>query len=366
MAALSGATTSALYLTVKPRIRNPEAEAAFSRGLVFSQRRTAEGVTGSIREFKQATELEPGWADAWANLAEAYSAASNAELMDPLSALKQAEVAAKRAIDCDGRPARGHGALAVVRSLDLDQWPTAEAEFRRAIELNPEDPNVLLSYVVHLRKLGRFREAENYLNAADQHSRSPDPKLLAERAFLAFTGRKPDRFKVDVQRAHELFPNEAVIELLMARSLQLEGRFDEAMKKLDYVEQLGLNRATVLVYKASVAAAMKQTNQAIDLATEVERIGQNRPIDGLLLAGVYAQIGKFDKAFETIHRAYQRRDSTLISIATSPFMDYLRSDRRFQDWLERLHFTNQIMHKMEFNSSSANGLFSQPSRIGTS
>jgi len=84
------------YLAVKPPVRKPEAEAAFEKGLIFNQRRTAEGVLNAIRQFQRATELEPRWAGAWSSLADAYGAASNGEIMDPPAALALARSAARR------------------------------------------------------------------------------------------------------------------------------------------------------------------------------------------------------------------------------------------------------------------------------
>ena len=78
-------------------------------------------------------------------------------------------------------------------------------------------------------------------------------------------------------------------------------------------------------------------------------------VDGLLLAGVYAELGDRTRAFDVLEQAYARRDNTLLSIATSPVLASLRGDPRYLQLLLRLHYTPQIMQQMEFNSSSNSG-----------
>jgi len=219
---------------------------------------------------------------------------------------------------------------------------------------------------VYLRKTGRFREAESQLRAGLLLTHSNDPRLHTELAFLLFTSRQIDRFHAEVQEAHALFPNDSAVEFLQAKSLELRGKYAEALEVLTYVERLGMTRALVLALKAGVAASSGDKNEARRLALEVEHLWQSQPVDGLVLAGVYARIGDTDRAFEVIGEAYRRKDNTLLSLATSPWVDGLRSSPRFHEWLLRLHFTDQIMQRMEFKLSSVSGSGSHPRRTGTS
>src|SRR5208282_1165488 len=153
---------------------------------------------------------------------------------------------------------------------------------------------------------------------------------------------------------------------LEAKSLELQGKFAEAMDVLNFVERLGMDRVIVMLLKAGLAISQNNPAEARRLAGEVERMWNSRPVDGLVLAGVYARLGDRDNAFRIIEGAYGRKDNTLLSLATSPWVDPLRIDPRYRQWLLRLHFTDQIMHRMEFKSSSLSGSVSQPSRTGTS
>ena len=121
-----------------------------------------------------------------------------------------------------------------------------------------------------------------------------------------------------------------------------------------------MNPATLLVNKASLEISRGQPAVARQYAADLESMAEQRSIDGLLVAGVYARIGDIDRAFDVLAAAYTRKDNTLLSIATSPVVDNLRSDPRYTAWLRRLHFTDQIMQRMEFKSSSANRSLRQP------
>ena len=138
------------------------------------------------------------------------------------------------------------------------------------------------------------------------------------------------------------------------------------MDVLNFVERLGMGRVIVMLLKAGLAISQSDASEARRLALEVERMWGSRPVDGLVLTGVYARLGDRDNAFRIVDEAYRRKDNTLLSLATSPWVDSLRADPRFRQWLLRLHFTDQIMQRMEFRSSSLRGAVNQPSRTGTS
>ena len=121
-----------------------------------------------------------------------------------------------------------------------------------------------------------------------------------------------------------------------------------------------MNSMTVLVERASLASAKGEVAEARRMADQLAETGRTQPIDGLLLAGVYAGLNDRDAAFRTLEDAWQRRDNTLLSLATSPVLAPLHGDPRFQALLAQLHFTPQIMQQIGLSSSSERGAASQP------
>src|SRR5450432_1401733 len=123
-------------------------------------------------------------------------------------------------------------------------------------------------------------------------------------------------------------PNFGLTRFLNARLLKEQGRFDEALSELDFSQSLQYSPVTVLVERASVEAYRGNVVAARFALDRLEKASQSGPGDGLLIAGAYATLGEFDRAFGWLDKAYSRRDSTLLSAATSPLLKPLRDDLR--------------------------------------
>lgn len=327
---------------------------------------TKQGYQEAVEGFREATLLDPKWADAWADLAYANVTAANAASLPSAQASKEALRAAAEAIRLDGRSGRAYGSLGWVQSLDLEEWPKAEESLRRAVELEPDDWQIHYWFGVHLRKRGRFQEAEEQDRLALTLSGQKDPMVWNELAFLYWTAGRLDRMQEHMREQLVAFPNFGLTRYLNARMLKHLGRYKEAEDELEFAARLQYPAVTVMVERASLEAFRGRPAEALRLLARIEEIAKTSTVDGLLVAGVYAQVGERDKAMGWLERAYARRDTTVLSIATSPVLKPLHGDPRFTALLRRLHYTDQIMQQMGFNSSSVNGAGTQPRRGGTS
>ncbi len=319
------------------------------------QRQSRQGFDEAIGYLEYAIKLEPAWAEPRGELAYAYASASNSRFLDDQVAIGRARKLATEALRLDSRLARAHGALGWTQSLDFFEWPKAESSFRRAVSLDPDDGLVRFWFAVHLRKKGRFREAERQSLIALDSTHRQDARVWSELAFLYWTAGWIDKFGSLMAQQIQLHSNDALTRFLNARLLKLKGRYDEADSELTFAGRLGFNPATVLAERASLCAWRGNAQLAQQFAAELEKLAQTRPIDGLLLAGVYATLGDKDKAFDILEDAYQRHDNTLLSMPSSPLMKPLRSEQRFRNLLKRMNFTDQIMQQMELSSSSLSG-----------
>jgi tetratricopeptide (TPR) repeat protein len=337
----------ALFVATRPAPHRPEAEAAVQQGLLFNQRSTAAENTSAIRAFSRAAELEPRWAQAWAYLADAYATASNIPSMEPALALAKGRQAAERAIQLDARLPGAHAALARTQALDLDEWPRAGMEFRRAIQLDDRDARTRAAYSTYLRRLGRYREAWQQVTVAMKLTNSTNPRFWSEELLILSSKRDLAAFHSQTAEAHRLFPNDAFLEVMLALSLELRGQSEEAMKVLDYVERLGSDPAAVLGRKAEVAALSGDFAAARSFAARIEAIRRTRPVDDMILARVYARLGDNDKAFSVIAAAWQARDNPMLSLASDASFEKLHGDPRFASWLLKLRFTREIIRAMD-------------------
>jgi tRNA A-37 threonylcarbamoyl transferase component Bud32/Flp pilus assembly protein TadD len=325
-------------LTFRPHHINPDAQTAVDAAAVAIENPSKDGFSKAIEEYKRATELEPKWAQAWAELAYAYAAASNARYIDGQTALRESRTAALRAIQIDPSLAKAQGALAWTQSLDFDEWPKAEDSFRTALHLSSADGQIHYWFGVHLRKKGLFKEAEAEDQLALRLTHQRDQSVWCELAFLYWTSGQISRLHEHMEQQLKLFPNVPATRFLHARLLKLEGSFSYAEDELSFAEKLGLNPLTVLVERASLKEYEGNMEEARREIKQIVDAARTQEIDGLLLAGDYAGLHDYDAAFRTLELAYDRKDSTLLSIATSPVLGPLKRDPRYKSLLAKLHF----------------------------
>lgn len=355
-----------LMLGFKPHVPRPEARSAVDSGRVAIENQSKEGFAKAIDEYQRAIALDPRWAEPYAELAYAYAAGSNFRYIDGTTARRQAHEAALKAISLDSKLAKAYGALGWTQSLDFDAWPDAEDSFRKALELGSDDGQIRYWFGVHLRKKGRFTEAEEQDNRALSLLHKHDPSVWSELAFLYWTSNQVTKFHNHMAEQLKAYPNFELTRYLYARLLKIEQKFDQAENELSFAEKLGMNPVTVMAERASLEVHRGNPLRAREYVRSLEKVSLEQEVDGLLIAGVYAALHDDNAAFETLEKSYDRRDNTLLSLATTPVLQQLRADPRFKSLLRRLHFTDQIMQQMEFNSSSVKGDLRHPIRTGTS
>ena len=326
------------YWAQLPHRPNPAAQAAADSARVKLQNVTKAGFLDAVTDYRRAIQLDPQWAQPWAELAYAYAAGGNAQQISGISARTEARVAALQAIRLDERSAKAFGALGWVQSLDFDEWPKAEGSLRQALALNPDDAQVHYWLGVHLRKKGRYSDAESADRRALVLSRQVEPSYWCELAFLHWTAGQLDRMDELMKELLVAHPNFGFTRFLHARLLKERGRFDDALAELVFSERLQYSAVTVLVERASIEAYRGDERAARAHLQTLTEMSEKQSVDTLLIAGVYAKLRDFDAAFRWLERGYEQRDSTLLSVATSPVLVPLRADRRFASLRHRLHF----------------------------
>lgn len=326
------------YWARLPYQPKPAAQAMVDNARVKLENITKAGFSEAVGDFQRAIAVDPNWAQAWAELAYAYAAGANAKQLPASEASSKARKAALQAIRLDSRSARAFGALGWVQSLDFDEWPSAESTLRRALSLEPDDAQLHYWLGVHLRKKGKFADAEAEDRTAMRLSHQKDPSIWCEVAFLYWTSGQlgqMDGFMRELLVAH---PNFGFTRFLHARLLKEQGRFGEASEELRFSESLQYSFVTVVAERASVAAYRGDVPAARADLDYLTRISASQAVDSLLIAGVYAKLGEFDRALNWLESAYAQRDNTLLSLATSPILKPLHADPRFATLLRRLHF----------------------------
>jgi tetratricopeptide (TPR) repeat protein len=338
------------YWTQRPYHPLPEAQRMADSARVKRENVTGAGYVEAITDLRQATTLDPNWPDAWADLAYTYAAGANGQQISGAVARREARAAALRAVSLDARSARGFGSLGWVQSLDFDEWPQAEGSLREAIRLDASDPQFHYWLGVHLRKQGRFAEAEAEDREALSLSHQRDPSIWCELAFLYWTSGQLERMRSFMNELLVAHPNFGLARYLSARLLKEEGRFDEALEELRFSGRLQYSPVTIMAERASILAYRHDAQGARAILEQLTDSSRTAPVDTLLVAGVYTTLNDFSQAFHWLESGFAQRDSTLLSVPTSPVLKPLRRDPRFTDLLRRLNFDPfQIMQRIGFN-----------------
>jgi TolB-like protein len=319
---------------------NVEAHDAYLRGLQGWNLRTRDGFQQAITNFTRATELDPGYAPAFAGLARVYSLAPIFAGVPAGEAAPKALEAASRALSLDETLADAHCVLGFVKGHYEYDWPAAQREFRRAIELEPNDAYAHLFYSnSYLSPLGHHEEAIAEMGKAMEL----DPLSPHIQSFAGVTfkwARRYDDSLAQFQKVNQTDPNFSLNHERLAQLCAILGRYDEAITEE--------TKARLLAGEKPQDVLAKMNTLQRELATRGERgyweeqlqfaRDQQNPPEAYVrpygLAIIYAHLGEKAKAFENLENALAERDTQITELAIEPQFDVLRSDARFAD-LER-------------------------------
>src|SRR3989442_245229 len=208
-----------------------EAYDLYLKAQYFFNKRTAQGFEQAINYFQQATEKDPNYARAYAGLADSYALIGGYSVRPQTEFMPKARAAALRAVEIDENLPEAHTALAlIVQNYDWD-WQTAEKEFQRAIELNPNYATAHHWYAEHLTWRGRFDEALR----ESERARQLDPLSLiiaADNGAILYYSRQYDRAIAQFRAVREMDPNFSRAGLIRW-AYEQKGSFAEALADIE-------------------------------------------------------------------------------------------------------------------------------------
>jgi TolB-like protein/DNA-binding winged helix-turn-helix (wHTH) protein/Tfp pilus assembly protein PilF len=327
---------------------NAAAYEAYLQGLHDFGLRTKPGAVRAIAEFQQAIALDPNYAPAYAALARTYSLAPVVGAMTPRESMSKARDAALRAITLDPGLAAGHSTLGFVFAhYDFD-WPAAEREYLRALDLNSNDAYAHLFYSnSYLSPLGRHAEAIDEM----QKAIAIDPFSAPMQSFLGRTyiwSRQYDKALAQFRKSAEMFPGFAIDHERLAQLLASMGRYQEAIAEDTKARLLsGEDEKSALQKEAALRRAWT-TGGSHGYWKKLLEITQlpvnppetyNSPFGAAIL---YAQLGEKGKALDALERAVEERSLSVTEIAIEPAFEPMHSDPRFQTLLRRVGLEKTI------------------------
>jgi len=315
---------------------NPEAYRLYLQGRYYWNQRTDEGVKKGLEYFQQAIEKDPGYALAYAGVADSYAVGNGDYLgLTPQEARPKSKAAALKALELDDSLAEAHTTLADTYLYYDWDFPKARQEFLRAIAANPNYPTAHQWYSEYLYAVGLFDEAI----AEAKRAQGLDPLSVAITGSVADTyyyARKYDQAIEAYKATLKMDPNFSAVHVGLALTYGQKKMYPEAVAEWQEVARLSGNPAGASLlgdtYKTSGYQGFLQALLDHSLKNPVQSA---RPYS---IARLYARLGKKSEALTWLEKAYAERSGGMVRLRSDPEFDSLRSDPGFVSIIRRMNF----------------------------
>ncbi|HKG21654.1 MAG TPA: BTAD domain-containing putative transcriptional regulator [Blastocatellia bacterium] len=311
-----------------------EAYLAYLKGRYYWNKRDTAQLKKGVEHFRQAIDLDPGYASAYAGLSDSYTLLVVRESVSPEDGFAKAKAAAARALEIDEGFAEAHASLGHAM-LHNWEWGAAERELKRAIELNPGYPSAHHWYSEHLTAMGRCQESIMELKLAGEL----DPLSLIISADLGrafYYARLYDQVMRQEARTLEMDASFWLSHINLGRSYTQEGRHAEAVEELRKASKLSAGNTEVLSFLGFAYAAAGERAAALKALGELVERSRRSHVPPYHFAILQAGLGEKDQALAWLERAFEKHSVDLFTLKVEPMFDGLRSDPRFQDLVRRL------------------------------
>jgi serine/threonine-protein kinase len=323
---------------------NTAAYEAYLKGRYFWNKRDEDGLRNGIRYFREAEERDPSYALAYSGLADSYALLGDIGVVAPVEEMPKAKAAAQRAVDIDPTLAEGYTSRAFVKlAYDWD-WTGAEADFKKALELNPRYPTAHQWYASFFVQLGDFAAARQEIEQAQQLD-PLSPIISSNAGFYSYLQRRYDDAIEQYKKTLEIDPQFWVAHHYLALAYAKKGMHRQAIEELRLQLQApgsGPLPEGVVEDHPEIAASLGfvygeagQQAQAQAILDRLKQLAQKRYVSPLYLAIVTTGLKQNDVAIEHLQNAFANRHPGLVLIRVDPIFDNLRSDVRFVELIKR-------------------------------
>jgi serine/threonine-protein kinase len=317
-----------------------EAYQLYLKGRYFSSKVNPEGIQKGIEYLQQAIEKDPAYALAYSGLADCYALLGTWLIFPPKEVLPKARAAAEKALELDSALAEAQYSLASVKSFSSD-WASAEAGFKRAIELSPNYDQAHRGYGFYLASLGRLDEGLAETRRALELD-PLSPRNSAQLGRIFYFMHQYDQAIAQYQKTLELDPNFVTAHFELGLAYEKKELYDQAIAEYQRMialrgehgtgaTGLGLPEARI----ARVYALSGKRSEALKALDELKKMEKQEWKGPLSFALVYDGLGEKGEAIAWLEKAYE---STGLrhGLKIDPTWDNLRSHPRFQQLLRRI------------------------------
>jgi adenylate cyclase len=317
----------------KPLTQNPEAYDSYLRGRYLLEKRTVDSIQKGRALFEEAVAKDPRFALGHAGIADSYI------LLGKLGAITSAEVSERAwpevssALTLDENLAEGYVSRGILLTDFEWNWPAAEADFRKALEINSNSASAHHWYALHLGEIGRFAEAMREIGSAEKLD-SLDPGILSSKAKILCAARRYEEAIAQCRKTLDLEGNFGRAVSILAQAYVHNHQYPEGIKAAQKYAELSSDSGWAKLELAYAYAAAGNKAESERIVNEVtSQAGPFSPYD---MATICAAGRDSNGAMNWLEKAIERRSVDVIWIRVDPRLDPARSDPRFTDLLARL------------------------------
>src|SRR5881296_3580088 len=313
---------------------NPEAYELYLKGRFFWNKRTGDDLRKSIEYLKQAVAKDPGYALAYAALADSYGLLRFYGGASPAESVVPAEAAAKKALELDDSLAEAHASLGLIATEELEVNRGVN-ELERAIQLNP-------NYATAHHWLGlafaTLRQSDRSIGEL-KRALELDPLSMiinADLSIIYLYARRYDAAEAQARKTLEIDSRSFVAHYYLGAVMQLTGRLKEAIPEFQKAVELN-NDPHSIAMLAQAYARNGQTDEARKLLAHLNEMAKSAEVPDYALALAYTSLGEKERAIEALERGFAGGNkSYLFLLPGDPILDDLRGDPRFEALVRKI------------------------------
>jgi TolB-like protein/DNA-binding winged helix-turn-helix (wHTH) protein/Tfp pilus assembly protein PilF len=313
----------------------PAVHEDYLRGRYYWNKRTEGGLRKGIEYFQKAVDQDPGYALAYAGLADSYIMLANWGFAPPAETYPKAQAAARKALELDEQLAEAHTSLAYVTLLYEWDWAAAEKRFRKALALNPNYASAHHFYSICLATSGRHSEALAEIKRAQEL----DPLSLIVNdvvGWIYYEGRQYDQARQQYTRTLEMDASYAPALLDLGTSYLRSGEYDKAIAQFARARAVTGDNGVVLSDLAQAYASSGRRAKAVQVLNRVQDLSATSFVSPWDLSLIYLSLGDRGEAISLLQKAADEHVGWVVRLGVDPAFDSLRGEPKFQRLVRRI------------------------------
>lgn len=314
---------------------NPEAYELYLKGRFHWNRRTPSDFKQAITFFELAIAKDPNYALAYSGLADAYTLLTVYTNEPPRDVMPLAKRAALKALELDDNLAEAHASYGQIMVYYDYELRAAEAQYRRALQLNPNYATAHQWLAEHLSALKRFDEALSEIKRALELD-PMSPVMNRIYGDILVDQRRYDEAIAQYKKTLALDPNFPTTHYFLARTYEAQGKYDQAIAEYENMARIGgmppeaIGKASEVYAKSGWKAYLQESLE------QILKQPAGRKVPPFVIASFYARLGQNEETLAWLERAYEERDFRMTMISVSFEFDSIRSDTRFVALVQKI------------------------------